>query len=213
MTDEKKPFSEYLLESLHKIDWAIREGNPALYKFWRIACIMRRAAGLPHSDTPAAMWHEEGTPEMLPKLFKIIYIADVRGKIPPKEISDQIYKLRYSLRDLKRQILSIDEQVLLSVDIQADPGLRQFRDKIDHSLKYHSKEDFHLILKEAKEKVNSPDYQGTIKAFLEHMGRLEDGLTAIFEQAEKDFRERAGTGQDRTYAAKVIAFNGERNEI
>ena len=52
-----------------------------------------------------------------------------------------------------------------------------------------------------------PDYQGTIKAFLEHMGRLEDGLADELEQAEKDVRERTGMGQPRTYAARIIALN------
>ncbi len=207
MTDEKKPFSEYFLESLDKIDGAIRKDNPAFYKFWQIACIMRRAAGLPHSDTPATMWREEGTPEITSSLFKIIYTAGGRAIVRPKEISDQIYKLRYSLRDLKRQILSIDEQVLRSIDVFADPYYRQYMDKIDHSLEYHSKEDFNLIAKGVFRKVYSPDYQGTIKAFLEHMGRLEDGLADELEQAEKDVREQTGIGQPRTYAAKIIAIN------
>jgi len=207
MTDEKKPFSEYLLESFDKIDGAIRKDNPAFYKFWQIACIMRSAAGLSYSDTPASGWREDGTPDILIIVGRIIFAARGPKWDRPESVSKELYKLRYSLRDLRRQLSSIDELTMYLINQYADP-IRQQQVTITDWDEYTNEEIGEIARSnsELQFKLSSPDHQMPIEAALEQMDRLEEGLTRTLEDVEEDARARADMGQLRTYAAKQVAL-------
>ncbi len=125
----------------------------------------------------------------------------------PKSVSDDLFKLRHSLRDLKRQILSIDQQAMFLINRHADPIFEQYKDKLTNELyKDYPRENSNQAHKEYREKLNFPDHQTPIEATLEQMEQLEKGLTQALEEVDEEVRDRNDMGQLRTYAAKRVAL-------
>ena len=209
MTGEKKPFKDHWLSLIGRMERLVKKDTPGLHDYWQIACILRRAAGLPYSDTPASGWREDGTPEIFLIVCTIVESAAVGPKWDrPESISDELYKLRYSFRDLKRQLLSIDKQAINIINTHSDPLWQQLVYKINRNA--YSSEELDLLDKEIQEKLDSPDHQTPIEVALEQMDRIEEGLTRTLEEVEEHARDRKDMGQPRTYAAKQVAFGVAR---
>ncbi|MHA1528263.1 MAG: hypothetical protein ACTSVG_04545, partial [Alphaproteobacteria bacterium] len=183
----------------------VKEDNPDFHAGWQIACIMRRAAGLPYSDTPASVWREEGTPEILQYLLNIISLASESRPIfeNPKSVLDDLYKLRHSLRALKRQLLSTGERAMELLNHYAEPFWQQKADKLNDE---YTIDELYSDLEELEDMQDSPNYQTPIEAALEQMDRLEKGLTITLEQQEDFARAMKDMGQLRTYSAKMVAY-------
>ncbi len=184
----------------------VKEDDPDFHTLWKIACILRSAAGLPYSETPASGWREEGTPEILEFLFNIISLAsETRPRIEnPKSVSDDLYKLRHSFRALKRQLLSIDKQAMVLLNEYAEPFWQQKADKLNDE---YTIDEIYSDFEELRGMQDSPDYQTPIEAALEQMDRFEEGLTLTLEQVEGVARDRNDMGQLRTYSAKMVAYS------
>ena len=90
MTSEKLYLTDRISELYDNVEKIVIEDDPDFHTHWQIACIMRSAAGLPYSDTPASGWREEGTPEISMSVLGIIYAAGGWAIERPKEVSDEL---------------------------------------------------------------------------------------------------------------------------
>ena len=106
MTGEEKPTFDLAAWLRDEVEGIFKENHSEFHMHWQIACILRRAADLPYSDTPASGWQEEGTPEISWIVLGIVSAKSDWTLDRPKEALDDLYKLKRSLRDLKRRLLS-----------------------------------------------------------------------------------------------------------
>jgi len=204
---KKKSPGDHYAWMYSMIEGLVREDVPEFYTHWQVACIMRRAAGLPYTDTPASGWQENGTPEMFSIVHGVIFAASGPTWDHPESVSKELFKVRHSLRDLKRRLLSLDKQVFERLNQYADPIWRQEVFKLaDEFADALTLEEFHRNNLKFIAKLDSLHHQTPIEATLEQMDRLEEGLTEILEEVEDDAHERADMGQLRTYAAKEVAL-------
>jgi hypothetical protein len=204
MTDDKKPMFEHVMWMQGQIEAMVHEGHPGFEMHWQVACIMRRAAGLPYSDTPVAGWREDGTPELFSIVYGIVSAASGPVWDYPKLVMNELLNLRHSLRDLKQKLLSIDEQAMELINEYADPIMQQHVDKLNNEFTI---KEIISEFSEFQEKVDSEHHQTPIEATLEQMDRLEEGLTRTLEwDLEEDAQNREDMGQLRTYAAKQVAL-------
>jgi len=197
------PMIDHIMWLHSEMEEMVKKDHPEFHTHWQIACIMRRAAGLPYSDTPASGWREDGTPEMFFLVSSIVSAASELKMDHPKTVSNDLYSLRHSLRDFLRKLLSIDSQSMGLLNQYADPIWVQRVEKahVDLTAEEHIREhqEFH-------DKLNSPHHQTPIEVVLEQMGRFEMGLTLTLKDVEEDAHDREDMGQTRTYAAKWVAL-------
>ena len=222
---------------------------------WQIACILRRAAGLPDCDLSDTVWREDGSianwsnakhrlnlyvfdliptawqedtpaavgrlsrfypnprtltqrsPLIISCLYRIDHDAGGWERNNPKLLAKELYSLRYSLRDLRQRILSLDKESdeRMVIDHYGDPFIQWFDEPGQCSDEERSRK-----LAEYEELTKSPLYYDPTEGILEYIDRFEAGLTGTLEDVEADARDRKDMGQPRTYAAKRVAFEVAR---
>ncbi len=197
MTDEKKTPTEFFDEELS--DEKLEEANlrferygleecPEAHRNWEIACSLRRAVGLPHSDTPIIEARRYGSfNTMAMVVFMVLEGEEKPERDDPKSASNKLSKLNSCLRDLKRQILSLDEYTVSGIDAYGEP----------HD-EYTSAE--------RSDWRNSPYYLETIEGVLKYIDQLEVGVTDTLKEFVNPVRYRKDMGQLRTFAAKQVAL-------
>jgi len=187
MTGEKETPAEFIDRIDEGFERHGLEECPEAHRNWEIACSLRRAVGLPHSDTPVIEPRQYGNNTMAMVVFMVLQGEEKPERDDPKSASNKLSKLNSCLRDLKRQILSLDEYTVSGIDAYGEP-------------------DDEYTSAERSDWRNSPYHLETIEGVLKYIDQLEVGVTDTLKEFVNPVRYRKDMGQLRTFAAKQVAL-------
>jgi hypothetical protein len=151
--------------------------------------------------------HVGRSPLIISCVCRIFDAADGPERDNPKKLKEELYQLRYYLRDLRRRILALDHHTMEEIDVGGDLFLQWLT--TNDGVEYGS-EEWNRKESEEKNWQNSPYHQYPVEGVLEYMHQFEAGLTETLEDVEREIRDRKDMGQARTYAAKRVAFEVAR---